>query len=160
MQKIVLFLILSMLVQASNLSKEQLKKLNTPIIIDKNNTLVIEEYTKVTFTKPVWFGNKEVSDIIIKTEASMKTNTIHKEQFIAISSNTSVQMAQAVLLSPEYFDKLKTSELLVSKPMQNPDLNIVIVFSDKGLKTKLFSANKKLEHFIPYSEMFLSKIKP
>ncbi len=160
MKKIVLFLAICIFVEASVLSKEQTKKLNTPVVLDKNGTLTIEEYSKVTFTKPVLFDNKKVDEIIIKTKATMKKDTIHKEQFIAMSSTVSSQMTQSILFSPEYFENLKTSELLVSKPMQNPDLNVEILFTDKGLDTKLYSTNRKLEHFISYSDMFLSKIKP
>ncbi len=35
---------------------------------------------------------------------------------------------QSVLFSPEYFEHLKSSEMLVEKPMQTPDLNIEIFF--------------------------------
>ncbi len=160
MRKSIFLIILITLTLSADLTKQQLQKLNSPVVKDQNGTLVIEEYNKVTFTKPVLFDNKKLDKIIIKTKATMKKGTIHKEQFIAISSSISDQMIQSVLFSPEYFDKLKTSELLVSKPMQNPNLNVEIVFLDKGIDTKLFNRYKKIEHFIPYNELFLTKMKP
>jgi hypothetical protein len=143
----------------ANITKEQQQKLNRAVVTEKNDILVIEEYNKVIFTEPVLFAKKEVSEIYIKTYATMKKGTIHKEQFIAISSAISDQMIQSVLFSPQYFEKMKSSEMLVSKPMQTADLNVEIEVTKEGLKTKLYSKDQTMEHFVPFDEMFLSKMR-
>ena len=160
MIKVSVLMLIALLVNLqANITKEQQQKLNTAVVTENNNTLIIEEYNRVIFTEPVLFAKKEVSEIYIKTYATMKKDTIHKEQFISMSSAISDQMVQSVLFSPQYFEKMKSSEILVSKPMQTIDLNIEIEVIKEGLKTKLYSKDQTMEHFVPFDEMFLSKMR-
>ncbi len=160
MVKISILIMIALLVNLqASITKEQQQKLNTAVVTEKNDTLTIEEYNKVTFTEPVLFAKKEVSEIYIKTYATMQKGTIHKEQFIAISSSVSDQMMQSVLFSPQYFEKMKNMELLTSKPIQKVDLNIEIKVTKEGLKTKLYSKDQTMKHFVPFDEMFLTKMR-
>ncbi len=44
-----LFVVICIFTQTSNLSKEQIQKLHTSVILDKNEIFTIEKYTKVSF---------------------------------------------------------------------------------------------------------------
>jgi len=102
---ILIALIMLTTLNAESLTEAQKTKLNTPIVKEQNKTLMIEEYNRVTFTEPILFEQQKVTELIIKTYATMPIETIHKEQFVAMSSSLSDQMTQSVLFTPQ-FDSL------------------------------------------------------
>ncbi len=159
MYKIIVLLIFCSFLQASELTKPQLEKLNSSVVIEHNNTFIIEEYSKILFTKPVLFSQQDVSEVIIRTLATMKKNTIHKEQFIAISSAISNQLIQSVFFTPQYFQSIKGSEQLAVKPLQIPNLQIELLFRNDGIDTKLYSKSNRIERFVSYSEIFKSRMR-
>ncbi len=154
---IAILLMLEILIQASTLSKEQLKKLNTSVVISKNNNYIIEEYNSVTFKKPVLFGGENIDKIIMKTYSKMEKDIIHKDQFIAISSTASDQLMQSIIFLPEYHQYIDTMELLINKPI-SVNLTIELNFVKEGIKTKIFSKDRNIERFVPISDIFLIKL--
>ncbi|KIM09630.1 MAG: hypothetical protein KU38_08800 [Sulfurovum sp. FS08-3] len=144
---------------SENLTQVQIGKINTPVVKMQNNSLIIEEYNKVSFTEAILFEGQKVTEIIIKTYAKMPINTIHKEQFIAISSTMSDQMGQSVLFSPQFATYLKSTELLTEKPNKNEDITLELIFDKKGIKGRVYSKTKNITHVIPYSKMFNIKLK-
>jgi len=89
----------------------------------------------------------------------MKKNTIHKEQFIAMSSAISNQLIQSVFFTPQYFQSIKGGEQLAVKPLQVPDLQIELLFKKDGIDTKLYSKSNKIERFVSYAEIFKSRMR-
>lgn len=152
-------LIMLTTLNAQSLTEAQQTKLDTPVVKEQNSSLIIEEYNRVTFTEPILFEQQKVSELIIKTYAMMPKETIHKEQFIAISSSLSDQMAQSVLFSPQFAPYLKSSELLVNKPKKSEDLTIELIFDTKVINSKIYSKNKNVVNVIPYTDMFHMKLK-
>ena len=159
MKKITLLLLVALCLKAE-LTKAQVEKLQNPVVKEKNSTLVIEEYGKMIFVKPQFFAKQNLSEVITKTYATMPKGTINKEQFIAIASTMSDQMAQSVFMgNPDYAQNLKSGELLTSKPMKKPELFIELHFTKEGVNGKMYSVDQKVENFIPYEELFITKMR-
>lgn len=152
-------LIMLTTLNAESLTEAKKIKLNTPIVKEQNKTLMIEEYNRVTFTKPILFEQQKVTELIIKTYANMPIKTINKEQFIAMSSSLSDQMTQSVLFTPQFAPYLKSSELLVSKPTKGEDLTLELIFNADGINGKIYSKTKNITNFISYTDMFKMKLK-
>jgi hypothetical protein len=156
---ILIALIMLTTLNAESLTEAQKTKLNTPIVKEQNKTLMIEEYNRVTFTEPILFEQQKVTELIIKTYATMPIETIHKEQFVAMSSSLSDQMTQSVLFTPQFAPYLKSSELLVSKPTKSEDLTIELIFNVDGINGKIYSKTKNVTNCISYEDMFQMNLK-
>jgi len=156
--KLILMILISLNLQANSLTKEQMAKLNTPIVQIKNSVLKIEEYNSINFSKNIFFDGKNLDKIIVKTEAFMKKSIINKEQFIAISSTLSNQIIQSIFMNPQYFNDIKSIELLTTKP-NNINLTIKLKFTKDGLNTTVSSSNNKQNRFVPYTEIFKQRLK-
>lgn len=149
---------ISLSLQANSLTKLQLEKLKNPIVKAEDGVLKIEEYNSINFSKKIFFDGKNTGKVIVKTESFMKKNTINKEQFIAISSSISDSIMQSIFMNPQYFNDMKSIELLTTKPISS-NLTIKLEFTKKGLNTTVSSSNNKQNRFVPYTEIFKQRLK-
>jgi len=156
--KLILMIIISLNLQANSLTKQQLEKLNNPVVKVENGVLKIEEYNSINFTKKIFFDGQSLDKVIVKTKATMKKDLVHKEQFIAISSTLSDQIMQSIFMNPQYFNDMKSIDLLVDKP-KSSNLTIKIVFEKSGLNTIITNGQREQKRFVPYSEMFHQRLK-
>jgi hypothetical protein len=156
--KLILMIFVSLNLSANSLTKQQIDKLNNSVVKVQNNTFIIEEYNRINFSKNISFEGKNTDKIIIKTEASMKRDIINKEQFIAISSSISDSIMQSIFMNPQYFNDMKSIELLTTKPNKT-NLTIKLEFTKKGLNTTVSSSNNKQNRFVSYPEIFTQRLK-
>jgi len=156
---ILLITILTLTLQADGLTKAQEKMLNSPMIKTlPDNTFVIELYNSINFKKTVTFGNKKLNKIIVKSYAQMKKGTINKEVFNSISSDISGQILDNIFLTKQNINKIDSIDILPNKP-KNIDFIILLNFDKKGINVTMGNDLKKEKQFIPYSELFHSKLK-
>ena len=146
-------------INAEKLTTVQKDKLNSSLVKNQDNNLVIEEYNIVNFSTPVLFEQSKINQLIIKTYATMPKNTIHKEQFIAFCSTLSDQMIQSIIFAPHFSPYLLSSTLLTSKPKKSVQLTIELLFTLDGIDSKIYSKNQNIASFIPYSDIFHMKFK-
>ncbi len=151
-------ILISLNLQANSLTNQQLEKLNNPVVKVKNSTFYIKEYNSINFTKEILFDERSLDKVIIKTEAMMQKDIIHKEQFLAISSTFSEQIMQSIFMNPQYLNEIKSIELLVNKPMKS-DLIIKMEFVKDGLNTIVTNGQREQKRFVPYGEMFHQRLR-
>jgi len=156
--KLLMILTLALNLQANSLTKQQQNKLNNPIIKVQNDTFIIEEYNSINFDKKIFFDGQSLDKVIVKTYTTMKKDTINKEQFIAISSTMSDQIMQSIFMNPQYFESIKSIDLLTIKPTK-VNLIIKIDFTKEGLNTIVTNGQREQKRFIPYGEMFHQRLK-
>ena len=156
--KLVLMILLSLNLYGQSLTKQQLSKLNNSVVKVKNDTLIIEEYNSINFSKKIFFDGKNLDKVIVKNYMTMKKGFIHKEQFIAISSSVSDSIIQSIFMNPQYFNEMQSVELLINKPMQ-VNLTIKIEFLKDGLNTIITNGLREEKRFVPYTEIFLQRFK-
>jgi hypothetical protein len=151
-------ILISLNLQANSLTKQQLNKLNNPIIKVQNDTLIIEEYNSINFSKKIFFDGENLDKVIVKTYATMQKGIINKEQFIAISSTLSDQIMQSIFMNPQYFESMQSIDLLVNKP-KNINLTIKINFKKDGLNTTITNDKREEKRFVSYDELFHQRLK-
>lgn len=151
----VIFLALNL--SADELTKEQLNKLNSPMVKEQDNKFFIENYNFINFKDKVSFGGKAIDKIIIKTKSTMKKNILNKEIFTALSSSASDQIINTIFLSPLYINKIKSHGLLLVKPTLF-DLNIELTFIEKGFHITIDDGVQKQTNFIFYNQIFYNEI--
>ncbi len=156
--KILIFLTFALNLQANNLTKLQSKKLTSPLVKNESGMFVIKEYNQINFDKSIFFDGQNLKKIIIKTKATMKKGTIHKEHFIAISSTLSDQIMQSIFMNPLYFPHIKSIDLLTKTPSK-VNLTIKINFKKDGLDTVVTNGKSEQKRFISYDEMFHQRLK-
>jgi len=142
--------------ELKELSKEQLNKLNSAMIHTQGDNLVIEEYNFINFKDKILFSGKNTNKIIIKTKAIMKKGTINNEMFLAFSSSVIDQGINAIFLSPQHINKIKSTGLLINKP-SSFDLSIELSFNEKGFHILIDDGLQKRTDFIYYSQVFNNK---
>ena len=155
---LVALLILTTL-NAETLTTTQKDKLNSSLVKNKDNNLIIEEYTIVNFSTPILFEQSNINKLIIKTYSKVPKNTINKDRFIAFSSTLSDQMIQSIVSSSQFAPYLVSSDFFTSKPKESIHLTIELFFTSDGIDSKIYSKNKNIANFIPYSDMFHMKLK-
>ncbi len=156
---ILLITIFTLTLQADGLTKGQEKRLNSPMVkILPNDLFVIEDYNSINFNQTVTFGNKKLNKIIVKSYAQMKKGTINKEVFISISSDVSGQILDNIFFTKQNSNKIESIDFLTNKP-KNIDFIISLNFDKKGINVTMGNDLKKEKQFIPYSELFHSKLK-
>lgn len=148
---------LALNLSANELTKEQLKKLNSPTVKEEDNKLVIEDYNFMNFKEKVQFAGKDTNKIIIKTKSTMKKDIINKEMFVGLSFSIIDQIINAIFLTPEYMSKIESHGLLIDKP-SSFDLNIELVVIEKGFHISVDNGLQKQTHFIYFSQIFNNKI--
>ena len=124
----------------------------------QNDTLIIEEYNSINFSKKIFFDEENLDKVIVKTKATMKKDFIHKEQFIAISSTLSDQIMQSIFMNPQYFKDMKSIDLLTKKA-KKANLTININFKKDGLDTVVTNGQIEQKRFVSYAEMFHQRLK-
>jgi len=155
--KLVLMILISLNLYAQVLTAEQEKKLNSSVVKVVDNLFFIEEYNKISFIGKIFFDGQNTDKIIIKTEAKMKDEIVHKEQFLAITSTISDQIMQSIFMNPQYFNQMKSIELLTNQP-NDTNLTIVLDFTEKGIDSTVINSQNKQNRFIPYSDLFYQKM--
>jgi|GEM_PF-1491957 len=150
---VILIFLIGLNLSAEELNKEQLNKLNSAMIHEQGDNLVIEEYNFINFKDKILFSGKDTNKIIIKTKAIMKKGTINNEIFLAFSSSVIDQGINAIFLSPQYMDKIKSIGLLIDKPSLF-DLYIELSFNEKGFYILIDDGLQKRTDFIYYSQIF------
>jgi hypothetical protein len=152
MKNIITMIFLVLNLSANELTKEQLNKLNTPMVKEENNKLFIENYNFINFKDKVSFGGKVNDKIIIKTKSIMKKSILNKEIFTALSSSASDQIINSIFLSPLYINKIKSHGLLLAKPTSF-NLNIELIFIEKGFHITIDDGVQKETNFIFYNNI-------
>ncbi len=155
---LLIILTLSLNIQANTLTKAQQEKLNSPIVKIQNGIYFIEEYNRINFDKNIFFDGQSLNKVTIKTYATMKKDTIHKEQFIAISSTLSDQIIQNIFMNPQYFPNIKSIDMLTNKP-NTTNLTIKIEFKKDELITIITNGKREEKRVISYDEMFHQRLK-
>lgn len=151
----VMFLALNL--SANELTKEQLNKLNSPMVKEENNNLVIEDYNFINFKEKVKFTGKDTDKIIIKTKAIMKKDTVDKDIFVSLSSSMIDQTVNSIFLTPQYMSKIQSVGLLIDKP-SSFDLDIEVNVIEKGFHISVNDGLQKQTHFIYFSQLFDFKV--
>ncbi|MCG3692250.1 hypothetical protein [Aliarcobacter butzleri] len=151
----VMFLALNL--SANELTKEQLNKLNSPMVKEENNNLVIEDYNFINFKEKVKFTGKDTDKIIIKTKAIMKKDTVNKDIFVSLSSSMIDQTVNSIFLTPQYMSKIQSVGLLIDKP-SSFDLDIEVNVIEKGFHISVNDGLQKQTHFIYFSQLFDFKV--
>ncbi|WP_418187104.1 hypothetical protein [Aliarcobacter lanthieri] len=151
----VIFLALNL--SANELTKEQLNKLNSPMVKEKDDNLVIEDYNYINFKEKIQFGGKDTDKIIIKTKAIMKKNTVNKDIFVSLSSSIIDQTVNSIFLTPQYMNKMESVGLLIDKP-SSFDLSIELNVIEKGFHISVNDGLQKQTHFIYFSQLFDFKV--
>lgn len=123
----------------------------------ENNTFIIQEYNNINFTKKIFFNGENLDQIVVETKAIMKKGIIHKEQFIAISSTISDQIIQSIFMNPQYYNDIKSIELLTSKPLK-VNLTLYLEFKKNGLNTTVINGQREEKQFMPYNELFHQRL--
>jgi hypothetical protein len=140
----VMFLALNL--SANELTKEQLNKLNSPMVKEEDNNLVIEDYNFINFKEKVKFTGKDTDKIVIKTKAIMKKDTSMIDQTV-----------NSIFLTPQYMSKIQSVGLLIDKP-SSFDLDIEVNVIEKGFHISVNDGLQKQTHFIYFSQLFDFKI--
>jgi len=148
---------LSANLSVEELSKEQLNKLNSAMIQKQGDNLVIEEYNFINFKDKVLFSGKYTNKIIIKTKSTMKKGIINNDMFLAFSSSIIDQSIYAIFSNPLYMNKIESTGLFIDKP-SSFDLNIELVFNEKGFHILIDDGLQKRTDFMHYSQIFNNKI--
>lgn len=155
--KLILMIFISLNLSANSLTKQQLDKLNNPVIKVQGDTFIIEEYNSINFSKKIFFDGQSLNKVIVKTQAFMKKDFIHKEQFLAISSTLSDQIMQSIFMNPQYFNDMRSVELLLDKP-KSVNLTLKISFEKDGLNTIVTNGQREQKRFVPYSDIFHQRL--
>jgi hypothetical protein len=155
--KLILMILLSLNLYGQNLTKQQLDKLHSPVVKTLGSSFIIEEFNQINFNQKVFFDGQNTNTIFVKTYATLNSDRIHKEQFIALSSSLSDSIMQSIFMNPQYFNYMSSMELLTSKP-KNVNLTIELRFTKDGINTSIQSTQHKQNKFIPYTELFFQKM--
>jgi len=155
--KFILMILVSLNLYGQNLTKQQLDKLNSSVVKTIGSSSIIEEFNQINFNQKIFFDGKNIDTIFVKTYTILNSNIIHKEQFIALSSSLSSSIIQSIFMNPQYFNTMKSMEVLTTKP-KTVNLTINIDFKNDGINTSIQSSQHKQNDFIPYSELFFQKM--
>lgn len=156
--KFLIFVFMLSNLEGNSLKEEQSIKLNSPVVNLIDHSFNIKEFNQINFFDDIEFNRVKLKKLIIKTEATMKKDTIHKEQFIAITSTLSDQIIQSIFINPQYVNDMESIELLTYKP-DSVNLTISMDFTKEGINTLISDGKMKQKRFIRYSDMFKYKVR-
>jgi hypothetical protein len=140
----------------AELSSAQIQKLNSPLVAERNGTLVIEEYYQINLRSnmQVPFDDKKHTVLIQKSTARMQKGTINKEQFIAIYASVSDRITEEMFLPLLKFGAIGSVEYLTTKP-KSYDVETEVIITSKGIETVMRSAKGQQKRFVPFEKLFL-----
>jgi len=150
--KLLLFLLISLNLNAKALTESQLDKLKKPMITIHNNTYILEEYNLINLKKEQLFLGEKIEHIIIKQISIMKEDVIHKELFIGLSTTIFDQIINSIL-TPDLLDNIENTTLFIDKPSIST-LHIELNFVQKGIHVNIKSTKEEENYFIYYSQIF------